>query len=311
MPHDIIVTGIGLLGSRLMPLLFNEGYNPIGIDMATDVDPIKGEVKQIDITDLNALERFFKSEKPEVIFHTAALTNVDKNETDPDLAYKINVTGTKNIGLAAKTVKACVIFVSTDFIFDGKKGMYKETDKPNPISVYGKTKLEAEYELKKTGVENAIARTAVLYGSFRQRFNFATWVIDSLIAKKPMTLVNDQYNSPTLSEDLAKALLDIYESGRREIFHAGGSERINRYDFALKIAKVMDLDPSPMTPITTDKLDLKAKRPKDGSLDVSKLARVVGHKMLNIDEGLAIVKEQELKRGLDRKVDIKDIKERK
>jgi len=294
-----------------MPLLFAEGYNPIGIDMATDVDPVKGEVKNIDITDLKALEAFFKAEKPEVVFHTAALTNVDKNETDPKLAYNINVLGTKNIGLAAKKSKAIVIFVSTDFIFDGKKGMYRETDKPNPISVYGKTKLEAEQELAKTGVEHAIARTAVLYGSFRLRFNFVTWVIDSLIAKKSMTIVSDQYNSPTLAEDLAKALLDIYESGKREVFHAGGSERINRYDFALKIAKIMDLDPSPIAPITTEKLDLKAKRPMDGSLDILKIARVVGHKMLNIDEGMAIVKAQELKLGHHDKIDIKNIKERK
>jgi dTDP-4-dehydrorhamnose reductase len=311
MVHDVIVTGIGLLGSRLMPLLFKEGYDPIGIDMATDVDPVKGEVRNIDITDLKALEKFFKEEGPKVVFHTAALTNVDKNETDPDLAYKVNVTGTKNIGLAAKKVKACVVFVSTDFIFDGKKGMYKETDKPNPLSVYGRTKLEAEQELAKTGAEHAIARTAVLYGSFRLRFNFVTWVIDSLIAKKPMTIVNDQYNSPTLAEDLAKALLDIYESGKRETFHAGGSERINRYDFAFKIAKAMDLDPSPIAPITTDKLDLKAERPMDGSLDVSKIARVLGHKMLNIDKGLAIVKAQELKQGRKGKLDVKDIKERK
>jgi len=311
MSHDVIVTGIGLLGSRLMPLLFDQGYNPIGIDMATDVDPVKGEIRNIDITDLKALEAFFKAEKPEVVFHTAALTNVDKNETDPDLAYKINVTGTKNIGLAAKKSKCIVIFVSTDFIFDGKKGMYKETDKPNPISVYGKTKLEAEQELSKTGAEHAIARTAVLYGSFRLRFNFVTWVIDSLVAKKSMTIVSDQYNSPTLAEDLAKALLDIYESGKRDIFHAGGSERINRYDFALKIAKVMGLDPSPIAPITTEKLDLKAKRPMDGSLDILKIARVVGHKMLNIEEGMAIVKEQELKLGNHDKIDIKNIKERK
>jgi dTDP-4-dehydrorhamnose reductase len=311
MAHDVVVTGIGLLGSRLMPLLFSQGYEPIGIDMATDVDPVKGEVRQIDITDLKALETFFKAERPQVVFHTAALTNVDKNETDPDLAHKVNVLGTKNIGLAAKKVKATVIYVSTDFVFDGKKGMYKETDKPNPVSVYGKTKLESEKELTATGVEHAIVRTAVLYGSYRLRFNFATWVIDSLRAKKPMTLVTDQYNSPTLADDLAVVLLEIYESKKRELFHTGGSERINRYDFGLKIAKVMGLDPSPISPITTDKLDMKAKRPPDGSLDVSKVKKVIGHKMLSIDEGLAIVKEQELRSGPKGKIDAKTIKERK
>jgi len=311
MAHDTIVTGIGLLGSRLMPLLFEKGYNPIGIDMATDVDPVKGEVRQIDITDLKALKKFFSSEKPEVVFHTAALTNVDKNETDPALAQQVNVLGTKNIGLAAKKAKACVVYVSTDFVFDGKKGMYKETDKPNPLSVYGKTKLDSEKELAATGAEHAIVRTAVLYGSYRLRFNFVTWVIDSLRAKKPMTLVNDQFNSPTLADDLANVLLKIYESKKRELFHTGGSERINRYDFGLRIAKVMGLDPSPISAITTDKLDLKAKRPMDGSLDVTKVAKVIGHKMMNIGQGLSIVKAQELKLGPGGSVDVTNIKERR
>jgi dTDP-4-dehydrorhamnose reductase len=178
-------------------------------------------------------------------------------------------------------------------VFDGQKGMYKETDAPNPISVYGRTKLEGELELSKVGVENAILRTSVLYGSYRTTFNFVTWIIDTLRDGKGVRIVTDQYNSPTLADDLARALFAVYDSGKRELFHAGGGDRLSRYELAVNIAKVMDLDASLIEPVTSDAFDFKARRPPDSSLDVTKIRKMVGHQMVGIDTGLEVVKAQE------------------
>jgi dTDP-4-dehydrorhamnose reductase len=290
--YDAIVTGTGLLGSRLVPLLEAKGLKSLGVDKVS-YPGTEFEVKLVDITDIDSISGVIEGEGPEVIFHTAALTNVDGNEKDPELAHKVNVVGTRNIALAAKKVGARVIAVSTDFVFDGEKGMYKETDEPNPISVYGKTKLEGEQELAKVGVEHAILRTSVLYGSYRTTFNFVTWIIDSLKEGKEVRIVTDQYNSPTLADDLARALYRVHETGKMDLFHAGGGERINRYELAKKIAEVMGLDGSLITPVTSEEFDFKAKRPPDSSLDVSKLADEVHHRMVDIYTGLEVVKAQE------------------
>lgn len=234
---------------------------------------------QMDITGSVDLIRRLK---PQCIVLTAALTNVDACEADRIAAWKANALGPKNVALAARDIGAKLIHVSTDYVFDGERGMYREDDPTSPINYYGESKLAGESAVQETLVDYAIARTSVLYGWNPLRLNFVTWAVQQMKLGAMINIVNDQYNSPTLSSNLAEMILSLRdETG---IFHTAGSERINRYDFALKIARAFGLDESLVNPITSDRLSWKARRPKDSSLDISSVSRFT--KPLNVDEGL-------------------------
>lgn len=277
----ILVTGSGLLGSDVIRVL-REEHEVTGTFSS---HPKEGAVR-LDITDRGNTIRAVGELKPEYVVHTAALTNVDYCEDHPDEAASINDMGTKNVVDAARMAGARLIYVSTDFVFDGSKGMYREEDPVNPISVYAYSKLMGEYRVEELP-GSAIARTSVVYGYARQ--NFVTWVRDSLAKKQTIKVVTDQYNSPTLSYDCALAIAALIKHGAEGTYHTAGGERISRYDFAVKIAKFYGLDAGLVEPVTSDTLKQKAKRPADSSLDVSKIGQY--HQMLDIMGGLKKMEE--------------------
>ncbi|HTY91597.1 MAG TPA: dTDP-4-dehydrorhamnose reductase [Methanocella sp.] len=280
----ILVTGSGLLGSDVIRVLGKEH----GVTGTFNRNPKQGAVR-LDITDRGDTIRAIGELKPEYVIHTAALTNVDYCEDHPDEAAAINDMGTRNVADACRMAGARLIYVSTDFVFDGTKGMYREDDPVNPISAYAYSKLMGEYRVKELP-GYAIARTSVVYGNARQ--NFVTWVRDSLVKKQSIKVVTDQYNSPTLSYDCAEAIAALIKNNAQGIYHTAGGERISRFDFAMKIARFYGLDASLIEPVTSDTLKQKAKRPADSSLDVSKIGRY--HKMLNIMDGLKKMEEVRL-----------------
>jgi dTDP-4-dehydrorhamnose reductase len=219
---------------------------------------------------------------PQYIVLTAALTDVDACEADHIAAWKANALGPKNVALAARDIGAKLIHVSTDYVFDGERGLFREDDPTSPINYYGESKLAGELSVQETLDDYTITRTSVLYGWNPLRLNFVTWAEQEMKRGARINIVNDQYNSPTLSSNLADMILRLRdETG---IFHTAGSERINRYDFALKIARAFDLDESLVNPIKSDQLSWKARRPRDSSLDTSKVSHFT--KPLNVDEGL-------------------------
>jgi len=240
--------------------------------------------ERIDITK-KEIFTYIKKVNPDAVIHCAAFTNVDGCEIQKEKAWEVNVTGTENVAKACQNIGAKMIYVSTDFVFDGKKGMYKETDETNPINYYGKTKLEGEKRVQEICKNYVIARTSVLYG-WHERLNFVTWVIEQLKNKNKINIVTDQYTSPTFADNLAEVLLEVAEKDIQGLYHVAGSERISRYDFALKIADRFDLDKSLITPILSKELNQKAERPKDSSLCVEKIKNKVDTKLLNIEEGL-------------------------
>lgn len=278
----ILVIGSGLLGTDLITVLHREFGEVTG---TYNTKPKPNSI-HLNITDRDECFKAIRQLKPEVIIHSAALTNVDYCEDHKEEAILTNANGTKNIVDAAKKNNAKVVYVSTDFVFDGKKGMYKEDDPVNPISVYAYSKLLGEYYT--LGVPgNVITRTSVIYGNARQ--NYVSWVRDSLKAGTKIKIVTDQFNSPTLSIDLAEAIAALTKSNATGIYHTAGGERISRFDFAKKIAKYYGLDDSPIEAVTSDTLNQKAKRPMDSSLDVSKVSKY--HKMADINTGLEIMEE--------------------
>lgn len=278
---EILVIGTGLLG-RAMALASRNSYETALTYRANppNISEVDGcAIHQMDITKSVNLIR---SIKPDYIILTAAMTNVDQCEADREGAWQTNVLGPKNVASAARDIDAKLIYVSSDYVFDGEHGMYLEDDATSPVNYYGESKLAGERFVQEILEDYIIARTSVLYGWNPSRLNFVTWAVDEMKKGNKINIVNDQYTSPTLSSNLADIILRIRD--QTGVFHTCGSERINRFDFCIKIAKVFDLDESLVCPITSDRLCWKAKRPMDSSLDISKVSQF--EKPLNVEEGL-------------------------
>jgi dTDP-4-dehydrorhamnose reductase len=220
------------------------------------------------------------------VVHAAAETNVDLCETDHEHARRINVDGTANVAEGCAAAGARMIFISTDYVFDGVKGNYAETDQPNPVSFYGLTKLEAERLVTSKLANALIVRTSVLYGWHPSKLNFATWIINGLRGHQNLRVVRDHINSPTLADNLATAIRAAIERGSEGVLHVAGKDRISRFDFARRIAKRFGLDESLLVPVEMRDLNWVAKRPRDSSLDVGKAERELGVKLLEVDRGL-------------------------
>ena len=290
--ESILVTGCsGLLGSKIIKQGFRE-FKCFGADVVTPKNINNDyEFYSLDIADKDKTIELIEKLRPYAVIHPAALTNVDYCEEHPEDAYKINAKGTENVAMACEKVGAKLIYVSTDFVFDGEKGLYKETDPINPVSVYGQTKYKGEKLIENINIDYCIARTSVLYG-WHKNFNFVTWIIGELKNNNKINIVTDQYTSPTYADNLAEVLLTMVRKDIKGTFHTAGSERIGRLEFAEKIADVFELNKKLINPITSGSLKQKAKRPVDSSLDVGKTEKEVGIHMMDIYEGLNEMKNE-------------------
>ena len=196
---------------------------------------------------------------------------------------------------------ARLIYFSTDYVFDGSKGLYSEEDETNPVNYYGLTKLQGEEFVRKICQNYVIARTSVVYGWNPRKQNFATWVIDSLRNQRRIEVVEDHYNSPTFADYLAEVVRKMVDSEYSGVYHAAGGERISRYRFALKIAETFGLDVSLVAPVKM--VDLKnwiARRPRDSSLCLDRLRRDFGIQPPDLAEALKSMREQEPSLALTR-----------
>jgi dTDP-4-dehydrorhamnose reductase len=285
MKRLFITGGSGLLGSKFQYVAGDTH------EIITTYHKNPGENSvQFDVTNEKDVAEKITSLNPDAVVHAAALTNVDYCEDHPDEAWNINAKGTDNVAKACEKVGSKLVYVSTDFVFDGERGMYREDDETNPLGHYARTKLEGENFLKEHHDLNyAVARVSVLYG-WHTRMNFVTWVINELKNGNEINIVTDQYNSPTLADNAAEAMIKIIEMDKTGVYHTVGDERINRFDFAVNIAEVFDLDSSLINPIKSTNFVQKAKRPKDSSLNVEKVQKDLGIKMLNTKEGLKYMK---------------------
>jgi dTDP-4-dehydrorhamnose reductase len=258
-------------------------YEVVGVDRYVQ----KGQSGVVvDITQKEHVWELIARVSPNVIVHTAAETNVDRCETERDLARKINVEGTSNIAHVCSKIGAKLILISTDYVFDGNKGGYEETDEPNPISFYGLTKLEAERIAASASPGSLIVRTSVLYGWHPTKLNFATWTLEGLRGHRVLKVVKDHLNSPTLADNLADAIRKAIGLGSQGILHIAGKERISRFDFARKIAKRFEFDESLVVPVQMKDLDWIARRPKDSSLNVGKAEKELRVELFGVDRGL-------------------------
>ncbi len=290
----LLVTGSGgLLGSAVVGAAARryEVYSAF-----SEHEPSVGTPVKLDITDREKVGQALDRAKPDAIVHAAALTDVDRCEKDRDLATQVNETATAHLAGIAEKMGAYFLYVSTDYVFDGEKGMYREDDQTGPINFYGVTKLRGEESVKAAGGESSVARASVVYGSrpASGKVNFALWVVDSLRNNKEIKVLKDQYVSPTLNTDMAGLILAAVERRATGTFHLAGRSRLSRFEFATALADSMGLDKSLIEPVSIGEMKWLAMRPKDSSLDVSKASTVLGMKPATIEEALS-----ELGRSLD------------
>lgn len=291
-----ITGGSGLLGCALAFELIKKnevinGYHNNYIDIKNN----NFSSVNIDICDINSL-KIIENLSPDVIIHTVALTDLEYCEKNPEIAYKINVEGTENILRVAKNCTAKLMFICTDYIFDGKKGNYSESDKPNPLSVYAKTKLQGE-ELIKKKYDDFISIRTSLYGWSLNKLSFASWIVNSLRENKRLSLLSDQISSMLFTNDFAKILSEMLEYNLKGIYNVASSDSMSKYNFALKIAEIFNSNKNLIEPVILDnlikKFSLSANRPKNVSLNVAKIENELGRKMPSIIEGIISMKKKE------------------
>lgn len=282
----VLIIGVGFLGTKLMSK-FSNHFEVYGTSFHN-----RKELFQLDICDKENMNSLFSKINPDIVIHTAAFSDVDKCEEDKEFARKINIEGIKNVINACRNFNSKLMFISTDFVFDGKKGDYTEEDLSMPLNYYGETKLEGERLIINSGVKYIIIRTAVLYGynDKEDGSNFFKWVYESLKNGKKINVFTDQINSPTLIDDIAEVLIVLINKDKEGRFNVVGSETISRFDFAVKIADFFWFDKKLIKPIKSNQFKQKALRPRNVSLDISKIKRL-GIKMNGVNSGLMVIKE--------------------
>lgn len=223
-----------------------------------------------DITDGPQIARVIEQARPEVAIHAAALTEVDACELHPELAFRVNAEGTRNVSQVCGRLDIAMLYVSTDYVFDGEKSEpYLETDSPHPLSVYGKSKLQGEEYVREFVGRSWIVRTSWLFGPLGK--NFVEAILDRARSGAVLRVVEDQIGSPTYTEDLAVALEQIIERGTSGIYHVSNQGACSRFDFAREIFRQRGLDPSRISAIATSASDRPARRPKNSRLGQRRL----------------------------------------
>ena len=276
-----ITGGSGLFGSKVAEIAQARG-DEVFSGYAHNL-PEYGRAVKFDLLDEKTISELVGKIEPEVIIHSAALTDVDRCEREQELAYKMNVDGTRAIATAAEKAGSFLIYISTDYVFDGLCGMYREDDRPNPVSYYGYSKLQGEQFCR-----GCIARTCVIYGSrpASGKVNFALWLLSNLNSGKEVRVVTDQFITPTLNTNLAAMVLEAADRRLCGVYNLVGATRISRYDYALELAREFDLDKSLILPSRMADLMWAAKRPIDSSLDTSKARAELMERPLPLNKAL-------------------------
>lgn len=293
MKKRVLITGSsGMLGAGICTEL-KKDYEITGLDLAAARFLPAACFRECDITDRKKVSALVSNVDPDAVVHTAAWTDVDGCELDDKKAYKINSQGSKNVAAACKAADAILIYISTDFVFDGKKKEpYKESDRPNPLSAYGDSKLKGEEAVRDILKRYFIIRTSWLYGCHGR--NFADTILAKAKTEKALKVVDDQVGSPTYTKDLARAihalLNKIFTNDERRtmqygIYHISNSGSVSWYDYARTIIRLSSLR-ARVIPISSEKLARRAKRPALSVLDNSKFERFTGYRMRGWKEAL-------------------------
>jgi dTDP-4-dehydrorhamnose reductase len=293
-----MITGCrGLLGQNLIRALHGR-CRVIGADLLPQASPpLAGmyEHRILDITDRDGVAAFLRDAKPDWIINTAAVTNVDGCEVDPEGTYTVNTRAVEHL-LDAKSKTCRLAQISTDYVFDGDAGPYDEKDPVRPLGVYGASKWEAEELVRRQGGDNLIIRIMVLWGSgWQVRPNFFDYVLSQLRKNSPLRIVTDQTGNTALASSLAANIAILLTQGAIGLYHLADGEICSRYDFAVRVAEFYRLDPGLVRPGVTADLKQKARRPLRSGFTLEKARRVPGIRLPDLHEQL---KQYEKEKGL-------------
>ncbi|MDD5041007.1 MAG: SDR family oxidoreductase [Candidatus Peribacteraceae bacterium] len=267
----LVIGASGLVGTHLMQAGRQRGWQMTG----TFVGSPRADLILLDMGDATAIQKVVGSERPDVLFLAAFNPNVDECERKPQETRKTNVEGNTNVIAAANTADIPVIYYSSDYVFDGLNGPYRETDMPNPLNEYGRQKLAVEQLLAKESPRSVVIRTTVVYGQEELGKNFLYQVLRALREGTDLSVPTDQISTPTFAPDLAEASLDLAEKKVTGIFHVAGPDILSRFAFAEAIADAFGLPKNHLKPITTAALMQAAKRPLKAGLVCEKIRQTL------------------------------------
>lgn len=293
----ILVTGSnGLLGQKLSGRL-QEDKDIFLIATARGRSAVKiarGEYHSLDISDREEVESILRLTKPDVVINTAAMTQVDDCETQRDACWKANVTAVENLVRCCQSLHIHLVHVSTDFIFDGSRGPLDENEIPNPVNFYGESKLAGEEVIRNSPISWAILRTVLVFGVTidMSRSNIVLWVKNSLEQKKTIRVVNDQWRTPTLAEDLAEGCYLAAKKKAKGIYNISGKDFLSPYDIAIKTAEFFNLDRSLIKATDSTAFVQPARRPLKTGFIIDKARKELGYEPHSFEEGLAILSRQ-------------------
>jgi dTDP-4-dehydrorhamnose reductase len=296
---SLLVTGAnGLLGQKIVARLIEKSnFKLLATGRGNCRLPKDWEgytYLQMDVADGHQVESIFLEYKPQVIIHCASMTNVDQCEAERESCNKHNVEAVSILVEACQKIHSHFIYLSTDFIFDGKEGPYPEDAAPNPINYYGETKLASENLIQSSSLDWAIVRTCLVYGISHDmsRSNIVLWVKDSLEKGKELSIVDDQLRTPTLAEDLAEGCILIAEKKATGVFNISGKDLLTPYDMAVQTAAFFELDRTKIKKVDSLTFTQTAKRPPKTGFIIDKAISKLNFQPRSFKEGIAILSKQ-------------------
>ena len=288
----ILITGAnGFLGYYLTELLLANNFSVIGTGKGSCRLPFTHDLNfqwlSMDLTDPFSLHDVFENIKPDVVVHAGAMSKPDECELDQMKAYLVNVEGTVQLLINSEELRSFFIFLSTDFVFDGERGMYSEEDVPRPVNYYGRTKLEAEEAVKEYEHAWAIVRTVLVYGKNHSGHNNILKIVKEKLEKgEEYNVVDDQVRTPTYVGDLAKGIVSIIDKKATGVFHLSGKDILTPYQMAIKTADHLKLDGSVIKKVTAASFSQPAKRPLKTGFIIDKARNELGYEPISFEEGL-------------------------
>ena len=286
----VIIGASGLVGSHLLQTCQSRGWDVLGT-YHTFAQPGLIPLK---LTDSDEVRSLIQKSQPDVVFLPAFRSNVDYCEQNPEETYQINVVGCLNVAQATGDVGAKLVFYSSDYVFNGNAGPYLETDEAEPICVYGRQKLEVEQKIAELLENYLILRITVVYGYEAQAKNFVVRLITNLKNGQTMKVPQDQVGSPTLVDDIAEASCRLVEAGATGIFHVAGPDLMNRYQFAVEVAKVFGLSTENIVPVMTSDLGQVAPRPLKAGMRCDRLQQTLNWNLRGVVDGLNCLKNAQM-----------------
>ena len=245
--------------------------------------PEHGNIIKMDLLNHEMISNVMSEKKPDVVIHLGAMTAVDLCDAQQDNALKINSQATEILAKECSKINSFMVYVSTDYVFDGNTGMYEENDTTNPLGFYGKSKLLGEKSIQNFSSNWCIARTSTPFGLHPTKKSFPIWVIENLQKQKQIDVLTDQFTSPTYVPSLSRMLIEISERHLTGIIHVAGASKISRYEMASLVSDKLGLDGKLLREISMNDIKWEAQRPKDSSLNVSKAISILNQKPQKID----------------------------